>query len=438
MNPFNYLRRALHLGLLVTALKRFVLIITCIIFPINSFAESRYPDLPPHDQVDAALEGHINVLAAKSGVLIEQANQRKWNSGNYEFNLRAGSAQRKITSPGQTLREWDVSLERPIRLPNKVWIDSDIGSEGVAHAEQALGDAHHEAGRMLLHLWFNWLREQAQSTQWQQQVDILKQQALTTEKRLKAGDAPRMEWSQAQAAVAQANVSWHQATMRAQLAGNELIREFPAIQMPSQLATALPQPIEHDLAYWNDIILDHNHELGMIQAENRLQQLHAERSRAERLPDPTIGVRHSNEMGGNEIVTGLYLSLPISFGQRWASAEAAQYHADIAGHREAAARRRIVGDINAVHAQANSSYQIWQQAQEAANSIRQNAELVSRAYSLGESSLSETLTARRLALESALAANLAQLDANEARYRLLLDAHQLWAPDHNDHGKDTH
>jgi outer membrane protein TolC len=134
----------------------------------------------------------------------------------------------------------------------------------------------------------------------------------------------------------------------------------------------------------------------------------------------------------------LYLSLPISFGQRWASAEAAQYHADIAGHREAAARRRIVGDINAVHAQANSSYQIWQQAQEAANSIRQNAELVSRAYSLGESSLSETLTARRLALESALAANLAQLDANEARYRLLLDAHQLWAPDHNDHGKDTH
>ncbi|HEX7454893.1 MAG TPA: transporter, partial [Gallionella sp.] len=50
-------------------------------------------------------------------------------------------------------------------------------------------------------------------------------------------------------------------------------------------------------------------------------------------------------------------------------------------------------------------------------------------YTLGESSLSDSLTARRFALESSLAENLTQLDANEARYRLLLDAHQLWALD---------
>ncbi len=58
--------------------------------------------------------------------------------------------------------------------------------------------------------------------------------------------------------------------------------------------------------------------------------------------------------------------------------------------------------------------------------LRQNAELVARAYSLGESSLGETLVARRQALEASLAESLARLDANEARYRLLLDAHQLW------------
>ncbi len=48
------------------------------------------------------------------------------------------------------------------------------------------------------------------------------------------------------------------------------------------------------------------------------------------------------------------------------------------------------------------------------------------AYSLGESSLGETLVARRQALEASLAESIARIDANEARYRLLLDAHQLW------------
>jgi outer membrane protein TolC len=94
----------------------------------------------------------------------------------------------------------------------------------------------------------------------------------------------------------------------------------------------------------------------------------------------------------------------------------------------------LEGDIYAAHTQALSSYQIWLQAREAAASIRQNADLVSRAYSLGESNLSETLTARRLALESSLAESLMRLDANEARYRLLLDAHQLWTSDADPHG----
>jgi len=79
------------------------------------------------------------------------------------------------------------------------------------------------------------------------------------------------------------------------------------------------------------------------------------------------------------------------------------------------------------------NFDTWQLAHEAAQSIRSNAELAARAYTLGEVSLLDSLTARRFALESSLAENLAQLDANEARYRLLLDAHQLWAQDEDAH-----
>lgn len=397
--------------------------------------EINRPDLPPPVQIESALSNHLPVLNAASELRMEHANQRKWNSGNYEFNLRAGTGQRKIVDTGQNLKEWDVALERPLRLYNKVDIDEDIGISSVARAEYALGNARHNAGRTLLQLWFAWQREQAQADLWQQQVDILKQQAQMAEKRVKAGDAPKLELNQAQAAAAQAIVSWHQAHLRAQLAGNDLTRQFPAIRLPEKPSLATPQAVEPDLAFWKSRVLEHNHELGMVQEQSRVQQLLAQRSRADHLPDPTVGVRYSNEAGGSEKMTGVYVSVPISFGQRSATAEGVAQQAVIAADQEAFVKRRLEGDIYAAHTQAVSSFDTWQQAHEAAQAIRSNADLVGKAYVLGESSLSDSLTAHRFALESSLAESLAQLDANEARYRLLLDAHQLW-PLGND--KDEH
>lgn len=385
-----------------------------------------YADLPVPEQVDAALHRHIDVLSAETGVKVEQSNQRKWDSGVYEFNIRAGSSQRNIAATGQSQREWDVAIERPLRLLNKVFVDSDIGSEGVKRAELALGDAHHEAGRLLLHLWFNWQREQSQAKLWQQQADILKQQAAMTEKRMRAGDAPKMELNQAQAAAAQAGVSLQQASLRAQLSASELKRPFPQLLLPVQLDIALPQAITHDLAYWQALVMDDNHELGMVQAESRLQALHARRNSLDRIPDPTIGLRYSHEKEGEEKVAGIYVSIPLSFGLRGANADIARQQSVMAQQRELSVKQRLEGDIYAAYTQAVSSFLIWQQAQEAARGMRENAELVARAYSLGESSLSDVLSARRLALESGLASIMAQLDANEARYRLLLDAHLLW------------
>ena len=393
-------------------------------------AEINRPDLPPPAQVQRALDDHLQVQNAISTLKMEHANQRKWNSGNYEFNLRAGTGQRNIVGTGQNLKEWDVELERPLRLYNKVGIDENIGAASVAKAEFALGDARHEAARMLLQRWFAWQREQAQVVLWQQQVDILKQQAQMTEKRVKAGDAPRLELNLTQAATAQASVSLHQAQLRSQLAGNDLTRQFPAIQLPEEMqrACATPQTVEHDFLFWKSRILEHNHELGVAQQQSRVQQLLAQRSRADELPDPTVGVRHSSEFGGTEIVNGIYVSMPLSFGLRSASAEVVEQQAAIAANQEAFVKHRLEGDIYAAYTQAVKSFDTWQQAHEAAQAMRSNAELTAKAYSLGESSLPDSLSARRFALESSLAEILAQLDANEARYRLLLDAHLLWAP----------
>ena len=401
-------------------------------------AEPAYPDLPPRPVVEAALNSNLSVMTAETGIKVEKANQRRWEEGPHEFSLRMGTARRQVVSAEQRLREWDVALERPIRLPNKASIDSDIGAAGVSRADYALGDARHEASRLLLRLWFNLQRERATAAQWQQQVDILEQQAKATEKRLAAGDAPKMELNQARAAVAQSTVALQQAKVRAGLAATELVRQFPGMVLPEQTASATPQAVEQDYAYWKKLVFDHNHELGMVQSDARIQLLHAQRARADRVADPTIGLRYSNEMGGNERVTGVYVVVPFSFGVRGAIAEGAGYQSEIAAEREAAVKRRLESDIANAFAQSVGNYESWRQAHEAAVSVRENADLVARAYGLGESSLSDVLTARRLALESSLAETVAQLDANEARYRLLLDAHLLWPLEEKEGAGEQH
>jgi outer membrane protein TolC len=392
-------------------------------------------DLPSSAQVDAALDQHLMVLNAQSQLQIEQANQRKRDAGEYEFTLRGGSYKETLYNANgvENLRDWEVALERPFRLPNKMMIDSEIGAEGVLRGENALGDARHEASRSLLKLWFNWQRENAQKLQWQQQVTLLKQQSAITEKRIQAGDAPRMELNQINANVALANISLQQAQLRSQLAANELTRQFTALKLNDNIPVLKPQAISQELDYWQQIIRNHNHELGLSEAEQRYQQKLAERTSAERLPDPTLGFRYANQMSGNQKISGVYFSIPLSYSTRAANAEAAHQAAQIASDRNLAVHKRLEADIVATYTQVENNFQIWLQAREAGVALRQNAELIARAYRLGESSLGDTLIARRQALEASLAESLAQLDANEARYRLLLDAHQLWADsDHHE------
>jgi outer membrane protein TolC len=390
-------------------------------------------DLPPHEQIDIALDSHVNVLNAHSQLQIEKVTQRKRESGEHEFTLRGGSYEDYFFNPRESYRDWEIAIERPFRLPNKMFIDSEIGAEGVARGENRLGDARHEASRVLLQLWFDWQRERAQFSQWQQQVDILTQQASMTEKRIKAGDAPRMELNQVNAARALAGIASQQARLRAELVANELSRQFSAVKLPTETTAKEPQEINGDLTLWRQSILKSNHELGLIEAETRLQSKLSERASADRLPDPTLGLRYASQLNNNQRISGVYFSIPLPSSHRSATADNAALAAQIASDQELAVRARLDADIFTAYTRAVNNYQIWRQARDAGIALRQNAELVARAYSLGESSLGETLVARRQALEASLAESIAQLDANEARYRLLLDAHQLWVDsDHHE------
>lgn len=406
--------------------------LACLVLSLPALAAAApadaYPDLPPQAVVSSVLAAHPDVLAAQSGVRFEESNRDRLEAGEHEFSVSLGTARRR-TEAARNLNEWDVALERPVRLPGKARLDGELGSLGVAQAQSSLGDALHETARGLLRAWFGWLRARVQLDEWRNQVSLLQRQGEVAGRRVRAGDAPRLEQTLAEAAAAQAEAAAVQAGLRVSVAAAELTQHYPGIVLPEKPAQSVPAPVGQTLAYWRERILEHNHELAAVRAEVKRRQTLVARSQAEELPDPTVGVRHASESGGSERVTGVYLSIPLPGRARSAATDGARAQFGMAVQKEAALLRKLNAEISAIHAGATAAYEGWRKAQDAAQAMERNAELIARAYALGEAGLNDTLNARRLAVEGRLAAATAQLDAAEARYRLMLDAHLLWLHD---------
>lgn len=175
-----------------------------------------------------------------------------------------------------------------------------------------------------------------------------------------------------------------------------------------------------------DLIREHSHELGIARGEMQKAQLAAGRAGRDRLPDPTLGIQVARERGGEEQILGVYVAISLPGGGRQALASAALAEAGVASSREAATDQKISAEAAALYHSAVAALTTWQASRTAAERLKRAADMTARAYQLGEGSLNDLLAARRLANEGQLAAKLAQLEALESRYRLLLDAHRFW------------
>ncbi|KAB2968771.1 hypothetical protein, partial [Zoogloea sp.] len=273
------------------------------------------PDLPPAAQAMAVLLSSPTVSAAGAGIEAEEARARRLAAGSHEWTLRLTDQQRRVRgSPDGRYNEWDVGIDRAFRLPGKSDLDRQLGDAGVAGARIARGDALHEAGRGLLASWFEGLRELSTAGQWRRQRDILARQAQAVARRVQLGDAPRLEGLQADAALAQADAQYAQAIGRAQVAAERLRRLYPGLTLPDEVVERPPEPIEGTESEWIQAILEHNHELGVARALSARARVGASRADAERIPDPSLGVRLARERDGEERLVGMTLSIPLPGG----------------------------------------------------------------------------------------------------------------------------
>lgn len=398
-------------------------LLACVLSSQAQESRIATPDLPPVQAVERALAVYPLVVEARTGISYEQTNERRLQAGPYEFALRGGYQTHSI--PNGRYPEWDIGVERPIRLPGKGRVDRALGEQGVQLARLMSYSAWCDGSRQLLKLWFAWARENVQLALWREQADTLRQQQSVVIRRVKLGDAPRAEVNLAEAALAQAEAVVENFKGREKGALGALAQTFPSLPVPTRTPLAEPQPLEAGLEYFVDRIRIHNDEVRVARAATRHRQLMAERAVTERTPDPSIGVRLGKDRSTTDNIAGLYVIIPIPGDSRRAASDGAAAQSMMAASREAAVVQRVSAEATMMHGQARGAFAAWTRARAAAEGMKRNADLTTRSWQLKEASLSDVMQARRLAIESALSAALAQIEAEESRYRLLIEAHLL-------------
>lgn len=390
--------------------------------------------LPPVSPTREVVSTLPQVQAARAGMALAQARSQQLAAGVHEWNLRLGVQQRKETA-GPDYAENDLALERSIRWGGKAQTDRDLGDAGVAAGQSAYADVWHEAVRGLVTAWYGWQRERSTVVVLTQQATLAQEQLLVASRRVKAGDAPRMDQMMAQAEHDRTLAAEQLARAREQMQRQELQKRFPGLAVESApLGTTADAPsLPGQAQDWLQRIVSDNHEIELAEAELRQARLRSERARLDTRPDPLLGVRAARERSGQDNIVGVYVSIPLPGAYRDGEQRATLALADAAEQRLVQTRQRVEAAAQRAVLQAINAVTVAQRQVAVQQAMASVAQLAGKAYSLGEVTLTEALQARRAALDAALAADAARWDAQEAVTRVLVDAHRLWAAEEGGH-----
>ncbi|HLZ84705.1 MAG TPA: TolC family protein [Caulobacteraceae bacterium] len=383
--------------------------------------------LPPDALARAALEDHPDVIAAKARLERARAEEEGYRAGSHEVELQAATGPRDVVRD-RTYYEANAQVTRAFRLPGKARLDRETGAIGVKAAADEVDDARHQTGLMLASAWFDWIKAGAETALDDETVRSAASAVTAMQRRVELKDAAALELDlaasaldQARARSAAAQGAWQQATLA-------LSRGFPDLPLPArapdlQSPAAVPAPP----GGWHDAIIARSHEIRIARYKADQQRTIAARARLDELPDPTFGVRLSDEYGGREKTAQLVFSIP--FGGRYRQSQTAGAFA-MASALEAQAslvERQIDMLAGQDVAAVDSTLAAWRASHDALATTEAATHRMQRAYELGEKDLSELLISNSQLYEARRAEVDARVAAWNAQARLMLDSHALWA-----------
>lgn len=398
--------------------------------PLQAAGQASAPDLPETAAARAAIEQDPSVVRARHALAAAAQAEQRLIASPYEWTARVG-VQRRAVDAGGSSGEWSAQLERPLRVGGKAEIDRELGASGLRLARAQLGEARHEAARALAELWLDALAAMQAHALAREQVEFAAANSRAAEVRRRAGDASQLDLNVALADLGETQRRLNLALSQESKALTRLRMRFPPLPAPQPAQAAAqalsdPQPLDRDEAHWRERILAESEALRAAQEALRRAQLSADRVRAERVSDPSVGVYTASEARRSERIVGLSLSIAIGGAYREAGLREALQQTEMARADSQSKRREIELSVAESVAEARGSQQRWLLAQESARGARELARLSQRAYTLGEGDLQSLLLVRRQALDAVGAADTARAEALRARHRLLIDAHLIW------------
>lgn len=367
--------------------------------------------LPDESAMTAALERAPEIVAAEARVAVARNEARLRALGPYDWTLSGGGARRRVDGEG-SFSDWEAGIERPVRLPGKASLDRQIAELIVEQARAALAIARREAKVAIFAAWFDCVRAEQRARRALLEREYAESVARDLESRYAAGDLSRLELALARAELAsvtaETGVTAAAAVTAARLLATRL--DAPSCRIDPLPAPPAPPP----MAGTADREIDADAEVVLRRVAATLAQRVAARARADRLPDPTLGMRVAEERTGAERITTLNLSVPLGVRRRTAetaraAAEADAAAADLDAAISDAARRWVQ-----LQARWVQHFAAWQSLEEAAQQAELAATLARRGFDLGETPLSDALVTRRAAVRARLAAIEAAIEAHAA------------------------
>ena len=385
--------------------------------------------LPDPELVGRSIAQQPEVRAAAARVQAARAQARMQALGSHEFEVSGVQQQRKVEDmPGiDNFREWELQVSRRLRPPGKARLDNAIGQYGLEAADLRQQDAQHQAARHLAQRWMGWLRAAAVAEEAERQYASLLRERDALRRRVELGDAAHKDLDLMEVELAQAEAQRLAADSTQHSAHRAMAIDFPLLPLPEYPPT-LPEPdaLQESDAVWIGRIVDRSHEIGALAKVAEQQEAVAARARADRFPDPSLGLRVLNDRGGAESVIGVVLSVPIGGRYRRAVGAAEAAEASARHDDTAIMAREIAREAELAVREAGSTVMQWRAMLAARTASTAASTRQRRGWELGELGLSEWLLAERNSRQISLAEIMARADAVEARLRVLVDSHELW------------
>lgn len=383
-------------------------------------------DLPPPELVIRALDAQPSVIAAVARMDAARAEGQALRHGSHEIVAQGTFSRRRVEREGD-YAEFDTIVSRAFRLPGKAALDRNAGELGIVVATNRMEDARHQAALVLAGLWYDWLRAGELHRNALALVENQRTVVHATDRRVALRDAARLDVEQAGAALALAQAQASDTAAEQDRARALLATHFPDLPLPAE-PPRLHDPVEPTEGFeqLQSLIVERSHEIGAAVGLADRQAVLARRARADRIADPSLGIRLFSERGGEEKGAGLVASLPLGGGHRRALADQASAEASAALAERMQVEREVAGNAAADVAETRARLTAWQASRNAVRRAEESAALSARGQALGAIDLTDRLYAERQANEARAQEITARAAAARLILKLRIDAHTLW------------